>query len=232
MTGVLSDAEVLAAIDVGHVLIHPFDRAQLSTSSYDVRLGEWYYREQVPPLGGDVFNVLDQGQVAAVWGDPQRAERAVDALERHPGASVEGVGADDRVIMLAPGESILAHTQEFIGGRAYNEDRMRRRHPAGGVTTMMKARSSIGRCSVSVCSCAGWGDVGYVNRWTMEIHNRSRHFTIPLVVGTRVAQIVFLRTGALAGADYTAKGAYAGTHMLDALVEEWRPEMMLPKMRR
>ena len=47
---------------------------------------------------------------------------------------------------LHPGETILAHTQEFIGGREC-------------VTTMMKARSSLGRVFVAVCKCAGWGDV-------------------------------------------------------------------------
>ncbi len=33
--------------------------------------------------------------------------------------------------------------------------------------------------------------IGYINRWTMEITNNSRHYAIPLVVGRRVAQIVF-----------------------------------------
>lgn len=58
----------------------------------------------------------------------------------------------------------------------------------------MKARSSLGRNFIEICKCAGWGDVGYVNRWTMEITNNSRYYTIPLVVGRRVAQIVFFET--------------------------------------
>jgi hypothetical protein len=33
------------------------------------------------------------------------------------------------------------------------------------VTTMMKARSSLGRNFIEICKCAGWGDVGYINRW-------------------------------------------------------------------
>jgi len=43
----------------------------------------------------------------------------------------------------------------------------------------------------SFIQCAGWGDVGYINRWTMEITNNSRFYAIPLVVGRRIAQIVF-----------------------------------------
>ena len=86
---------------------------------------------------------------------------------------------------------------QYIGGRET-------------VTTMMKARSSMGRNFIAVCKasadlffcnlffvsnhcyqCAGWGDIGYINRWTMEITNNSRYYSIPLVVGRRIAQIVF-----------------------------------------
>jgi deoxycytidine triphosphate deaminase len=85
---------------------------------------------------------------------------------------------DGDVASSSTGETILAHTNEFIGGRET-------------VTTMMKARSSMGRNFIEVCKCAGWGDIGYVNRWTMEITNNSRFYSIPLVVGRRIAQIVF-----------------------------------------
>ena len=119
--------------------------------------------------------------------------------------------------MLAPGETILAHTQEFIGGRDH-------------ITTMMKARSSLGRSFISVCKCAGWGDVGYVNRWTMEIQNTSARYYIPLVVGRRIAQIVFFETGPIVGADYAATGKYAASTKLSELKKTWKPEMMLPRL--
>lgn len=72
---------------------------------------------------------------------------------------------------------------------------------------MMKARSSLGRNFIEVCKCAGWGDVGYINRWTMEITNNSRYYSIPLVVGRRIAQIVFFDTeGTLEGRSYELTG--------------------------
>jgi dCTP deaminase-like len=52
----------------------------------------------------------------------------------------------------------------------------------------------LGRNFIEVCKCAGWGDIGYTNRWTMEITNNSRHYSIPLVVGRRVAQIIFFES--------------------------------------
>lgn len=39
----LCDAEILRAIECGFIGIEPFDRTQLNTNSYDVRLGNWFY---------------------------------------------------------------------------------------------------------------------------------------------------------------------------------------------
>jgi dCTP deaminase len=120
---------------------------------------------------------------------------------------------------MAPGETILGHTQEFIGGRDH-------------ITTMMKARSSLGRSFISVCKCAGWGDVGYINRWTMEIQNTSNKYYIPLIVGRRIAQIVFFETGPIQATDYAAGGKYQSEGTLAQLKKSWKPHMMLPQLYR
>jgi len=96
---------------------------------------------------------------------------------------------------------------------------------------MMKARSSMGRNFIEVCKCAGWGDVGYVNRWTMEITNNSRHYSIPLVVGRRIAQIVFFDTdGTLQGRSYSDTGKYQSSTDIESIMAQWKPADMLPKM--
>lgn len=38
---ILSDKEILRQIDLGNIVIEPFDRASLGTNSYDVRLGRY-----------------------------------------------------------------------------------------------------------------------------------------------------------------------------------------------
>ncbi|MFQ5540695.1 MAG: hypothetical protein ACE5F4_00360 [Candidatus Paceibacteria bacterium] len=213
----LSDKKILERMKNGSVVIEPFDRKNLSTSSYDVTLGEWYFREERPEAYKNLYNVYSKSDTSRVWGTkPVHAEKASKALA-HFNFKFEGIAPDDKVILLEPGETILAHTNEFLGGR--NE-----------VTTMMKARSSLGRNFIEVCKCAGWGDVGYVNRWTMEITNNSRHYIIPLVVGRRIAQIVFFETGPIQKKDYAAKGKYQTTTDLKKIKKEWRPEMMLPKL--
>ena len=94
----------------------------------------------------------------------------------------------------------------------------------------MHARSSLGRNFIEVCKCAGWGDVGYINRWTMEITNNSQHYNIPLVVGRRVAQIIFFETGPILAADYVKNGKYQSEVSVASLKKSWKPGMMLPRL--
>ena len=82
------------------------------------------------------------------------------------------------------------------------------------------------------CQCAGWGDIGYVNRWTMEVTNNSKYYSIPLVVGRRIAQIIFYDSdGTLASRSYEDKGKYQKADAdVAQLIAEWRPSDMLPQM--
>lgn len=213
----LSDKKILEHMKAGTVVIEPFERANLATSSYDVTLGEWYFREQRPTGHKKIFNVYSKKDTEAVWHTtPRRAQTAKEALANF-NFPFDGIREDDKVILLEPGETILAHTQEFIGGR-------------GTVTTMMKARSSMGRDFINVCKCAGWGDVGYTNRWVMEISNASQHYIIPLVVGRRIAQLVFFDVGPILAGDYTRTGKYQSTGDVAKLKKTWKPEMMLPRL--
>lgn len=209
-TMALSNRTILQEIEKGDIIIAPFDSRNLSTSSYDVTLGEFFFAEQKTP--DYYYNPYDKSNQDRVWGtEPLRADQA------HNFGEFVGIAPTDLVIMIQPGQTILAHTKEFIGGKNH-------------ITTMMKARSSTGRNFIQVCKCAGWGDVGYVNRWTMEISNSSQYYAIPLVVGRRIAQIIFFETGEINGADYTKTGNYASSTELAELQASWKPEDMLPKM--
>jgi dCTP deaminase len=214
----LSDKRILEHKRRGTVVIEPFNRKNLATSSYDVTLGEWYFREQPTKYSHSLYNIWSRAHMEHVWGAtmPQRAILAKEAFRKY-NFKWEGIKPTDKVILLRPGETILAHTNEFIGGRET-------------VTTMMKARSSLGRNFIEVCKCAGWGDVGYVNRWTMEITNNSRNYLIPLVAGRRIAQIIFFETGPILKSDYTKTGKYQKTTDVKKLKKLWKPTDMLPKL--
>ena len=212
---VRSNTKIEEGMKKGSIIIEPFNPEYLSTSSYDVCLGEYYCKEHKPQFLGAFFNIYDPEHVDRLWGKPIAAPFAEDVFGGIPMVNIDD---KDRIIMLEPGESILAHTHEFIGG-VYED------------TTMMKARSSLGRSLINVCQCAGWGDVGYFNRWTMEITNRSPFHRIPLVVGEPVAQIVFLETGTAKGF-YSDKGNYQGSANIEELKLTWHPKSMIPRTKR
>lgn len=180
----LSDRRILEELERGNIVIDPFDRQQLGTNSYDVRLGEWYFEPNRNLL---IVDFTREEDTHAFWGEPQQAR--------------------DGVIAIRPGDTLLCHTQEVVGG-------------TNGFTTSMRARSSIGRSCLSVCKCAGVGDVGYIARWTMEITNHS-HATIVLPIGMRVAQILFYEVG-------PTTRTYAGKYGQESV--PWSPADMLPKL--
>lgn len=213
----LSDKRILAEMKKGDIVITPFKRENLATSSYDLTLGEYFFAEQPPKHFQNIFNIYEKENIDRVWGTkPMKAKPAEEVFKDYK-FDFGNISKKDKVIMLAPGETILAHTNEFIGGR-------------GHITTMMKARSSLGRSFIEVCKCAGWGDVGYINRWTMEITNNSRHYYIPLVVGRRIAQLIFFETGEILNNDYTKFGKYQTSTDLKTLQKNWDPMSMLPRL--
>lgn len=176
-----------------------------------LRLENFIYIERKPSIWrcNPVFNIWDADEVKRVWGEPKEAEYA-DRIGK-------GFHWGDKVILIPPQHTILAHTHEFIGGRE-------------NLTTMMKARSSVGRVFIEVCKCAGLGDVGYTNRWTMEITNNSRFYSIPLIVGRRIAQVCFIPTGPLVDSDYVKSGKYQTSHDLTRTIANWRASDMLPRL--
>jgi dCTP deaminase len=211
----LSRPQILRHCEEGNILIEPFDERNLGTASYDIRLGPWFFREHVQRGGSRVFNPLDEEEVRRYWGAPQFAVNAGVWMAKN--GTLNNVTPDDLIIVIEPGETILAHSIEFIGGR-------------NCVTTEMRARSTMGRVGMTVCKCAGWGDVGFCNRWTMEMTNVSGQ-SIVLVVGLRVAQIAFYEVDPIVDTSYACeRGKYQTTDDVARMMAEWRPEQLLPRL--
>ncbi|RJO59843.1 deoxycytidine triphosphate deaminase [Candidatus Parcubacteria bacterium] len=200
-----------------NIFIHPFNLQNLKTTSYDVRLGNIFYRENTFRGERNVFNPFDEQHVRKFWGEPQQATPASEWMREN--GELKNIRSDDLLIVIGPNETILAHTVEFIGGR-------------NCVSTEMRARSTMGRIGITVCKCAGWGDLGYINRWTMEMTNHLTNASIPLVVGMRVAQIIFYNVEPIQAGTYASEqGKYQDTDDIEALIKNWTPDkFMIPKL--
>lgn len=221
-----------------NIIIYPFNEENVKSSSYDVSLGEYYFRENKPQNSEtmEIFNPYNKNDIKKVWGEVQMAKTHQDLLnDKSLNEPLDFLPLNAKIIMIRPGETILAHTNEFIGAR-------------NRITTMMKARSTYGRCFIEVCKCAGWGDVGFYNRYTMEITNNSNFYTIPLIIGTRIAQIIFFNVSGVEGeksAHYSSSNhgnkyqrldvlptefSNYDSNIIEALNNLWTPNDMLPKL--
>ncbi len=214
---VYSNTQIKHAINYGHIVFHPYNEKHIAGSSVDVTLGHYYYRTE-RSQDHPVYNPFDELDVKRYFEGALKAMPHKKWCDEAGIKPLKGIPLNHPIIPIRPGERILAHTHEFIGIKAPG-------------TSTMQARSTWGRNGVSVCLDAGWGDPGYINRWTMEIYNNNQHETVLLPVGERIAQMVFYDTGPVDLEYKKLSGKYQTNTSsdLDAIIKNWRPEHMLPR---
>jgi deoxycytidine triphosphate deaminase len=110
----------------------------------------------------------------------------------------------------------LASTEEFIGTSA-----------GSNIQPEWHLRSTLARLGFGHPK-AGWGDVGFFNRWAMEFYS---YLPLKLKRGARVGQLVFVYNAEqLEQMDYVKEtGNYQSTNDLELLSKEWKKEDILPK---
>lgn len=217
---VYSNTDIKQAINDGTIVCTPYNPASVSQASLDFTLGHYFYKQEVRE-DNRVYNPFDPDDVAGYFKGPLQAITHQEWCDKFGYQLFANIPPEHPIIVLRPGERILAHTHEFIGIRAH------------GGAAEVRARSSWGRNGVAVCFDAGWIDPGYVNRITLEIYNLNEHESVVLPVGERVGQLIFHHTGLVDG-DYSdgrngVSGKYQDTNDLDKLIAKWKPEDMLPR---
>lgn len=217
---VYSNTEIKAAIEDGTIVSVPYNPDNVSEASLDFTLGHYFFKQEYEE-DAKVYNPFDKSDVDRYFKGPLEAMPHKEWCDRHGYKLFENIPEDHPIIVLRPGERILAHTHEFIGIRTH------------GGACEVKSRSSWGRNGVAVCFDAGWVDPGYINRITLEIYNLNMHESVVLPVGERIGQLIFHTTGPVEG-DYSdgrqgMSGKYQHTSDLDELIRTWKPEDMLPR---
>jgi dCTP deaminase len=217
---VYSNREILAAVEDGTIVCTPFDPDNVSEASLDFTLGHYFYKQEFDDQSS-VYNPFDEAEVARYFKGPLMAIPHAKWCEHNGFTRFRNIPDEHPIIVLRPGERILAHTHEFVGIRAH------------GGAAEVKSRSSWGRNGVAVCFDAGWIDPGYINRITLEIYNLNKHESVVLPVGERIGQLIFHHTGPVDGGYADGRGGISGkyqhTNDLTELIHSWRPETMLPR---
>lgn len=218
---VYSNTDIFQAISEGTIVCAPFNQQHVSEASLDFTLGYYFYKQEFEETSR-VYNPFDEEDVARYFKGPLEAMPHARWCEKYGYTLFNNIPADHPIIVLKPGERILAHTHEFVGIRAH------------GGAAEVKSRSSWGRNGVAICFDAGWIDPGYINRITLEIYNLNQHESVVLPVGERVGQLIFHDTISPVEGDYSngrkgMSGKYQHTDNLEELISSWQPSMMLPR---
>jgi deoxycytidine triphosphate deaminase len=215
---VLGRKEILSLRETGELIIEPFNSKNLSPNSYDVTLGEnfWVFDEVTHVARASLANAYSQKETKALF----KLVKALPA-QKHTGVwypQLQEFSRSDLLFLLPPHGTVLAHTVEFIGSASSQ------------YCTMLKTRSSWTRLGVSFTGTAGWGDSGFFGRWGMRIVNHTSYY-LPLLIGSRVAQIVFLRSSDKDQEEMLYNGKYQNSSTtIEQLKSSWTPESLLPQM--
>ena len=146
--GVYSNTEIREAITDGTIVSVPFNDKHVSEASLDFTLGHYFYKQEYQPEASGVYNPFDKTDVDRYFKGPLEAISHKEWCKKNSKPLFDNIPEDHPIIVLQPGERILAHTHEFIGIRAH------------GGACEVKSRSSWGRNGVAVCFDAGWVDPG------------------------------------------------------------------------
>ena len=163
------------AILTGDIMISDFDEKRLNPNSYNLRLGDklLVYRLTKHHLAirSDHDKCTKFSNMLYELTDDLMNTNYLDPRKDNP--TIEYPIPEDGFI-LYPGELYLGTTME----RTFTEK----------YVPMISGRSSIGRLGIDIHKTAGFGDIGFDGKWTLEIVA-----TVPVLVypGMEICQIYF-----------------------------------------
>lgn len=156
---ILSDTEILAAMERRELLIEPFSIEQLGGNSYDVRLGPVLrvYDVESTSMTAGAWGALAGPELLAMWerccADTERVD--YESLDATVEPRTVDIAIPDAGILLVPDILYLASTIEYTETHQH--------------VPYLDGKSSIGRLGIFIHTTAGRGDVDFAGHWTMEI---------------------------------------------------------------
>jgi deoxycytidine triphosphate deaminase len=130
--------------------------------------------------------------------------------------------SNNEKVNIPIGGTLLGVTKEIIG-------------TSGKVVAEMRSRSSIRRVGIDPCMAAGWGDIGYNNRWVMEFTalvsvtgcDYIDKMNLPFLhVGDTVGQMIFHECKSEPIKEYD--GQYQVEWPLNMIPEKYRHRVFAP----
>lgn len=172
---ILTSPEIEAMMRMGKINLDPYDPKQLNPNSYNVKLS-------------DEILIYDKCRYNYnTTTNPDLIEdHILDTKKDNP---TKKLTISEGGMVLLPGELYLGSTVEFT-------------ETEFPLVPMLEGRSSFGRLGLSIHITAGFGDVGFRGKWTLEM---SVIRPLRIYSGVEIAQIYYLRTYGSKPPNYNGK---------------------------
>jgi dCTP deaminase len=145
---ILNGDEIIYRHDRSDIVLEPWDLKKVGTNSYDVALHpilKAYERYNILNEEDKPLCLIDKGPSHEFAIDPKKNNKLIE--------------------FTVPERGFLLQRGQFVLG-ATNETNL---NQADDIVPMIEGRSSIARLGLSIHVTAGFGDIGFCGRWTLEI---------------------------------------------------------------
>ena len=136
----LTGLEIIRQVKLKNIHIDNFDESKINPNSYNLHLGNKLL------VYSDIIDPTDDGM------HNKGVRGYIDSYENNPTREIE---IPDSGLILVPNQLYLSTTVE--------------RTFAKNCVPCISGRSSIGRLGISIHVTAGFGDIGFDGKWTLEI---------------------------------------------------------------
>jgi dCTP deaminase len=167
---ILSDRDIIANIKSGKIVCTPLDRANISNSSIDLRLGQYIAKQ--PRRWFDWFRLV------RFEADKSGRLTVLDPIKPKIYNLLDPKVRDSNKFVIKPGEFVLAQTLELVGSMS------------DSIECKISDKSTLARTGLSVCFSAGKIEPGNILVVTLELKNHG-HNPIELQYGMHIAQASF-----------------------------------------
>lgn len=143
---ILTGQQILSEIKNGSISIEPFDVSKLNPNSYNLTLSDKLLVYELP-FHSDA--IKDCGRIAP---GPYTFMEPIDMKSYNKTLEIK-IPEDGYV--LQPGVLYLGETVEYTQSFKH--------------VPCLEGRSSVGRLGINIHATAGFGDIGFCGKWTLEI---------------------------------------------------------------
>ena len=186
---IFTDKTILDSINKGKIVVQPFIHANLGTNSIDLTLAPHLvtyinaedYIAETYHLGRRSFQISDNVYKSVHATDGYFIDSKANNETRKFEIPEEG-------FILQPGQLYIASTNEYT--ETWN------------AVPKLEGRSSLGRLGLFIHVTAGYGDVGFCGKWTLELVA-----TVPLRIypNMKICQISYHGISEKPNIDYSKK---------------------------